>query len=279
MEAERAASVGQQLAEALAYAHAQGVVHRDVKPSNVLVCDGEDRVLLADFGIAQLVGTAEHNTKTGETIGSPAYLAPEQVAGEAVTPTADVFSLGLVLLEAMTGVRAYVGAPIEAAVARLHAAPSIPSYLHPKWRELIARMTHREAAERPTAGDVASELREFFAAEVPDVSGELDDESGVRTGELELTADVPLPAPAAPRVREELQEDDPELAFATPRHRVRTFAVLGLLVVLALIASVAFGLWSGDTKKDPVPVVPSGVPARLQQPLKDLHTAIEGHQR
>src|SRR5829696_6333993 len=97
IDADRMVGIGRQLADALAYAHARGVVHRDVKPSNVLVCDG-DRVLLADFGIARLIGDAQHHTRSGDTIGSPAYLAPEQAAREPLTPAADIFSLGLVLL-------------------------------------------------------------------------------------------------------------------------------------------------------------------------------------
>ena len=113
------------MADALAYAHAQGIVHRDVKPANVLL--GTDRqIKLADFGIARLIGDTVRHTQTGHAIGTAAYLAPEQVRGDELTTAADVYSLGLVLLEALTGQRAYPGTPTEAALARLTRAPQHP---------------------------------------------------------------------------------------------------------------------------------------------------------
>jgi serine/threonine protein kinase len=254
MPGERVREIGRQLAEAIAYAHGREVVHRDVKPSNVLMCD-DDRVLLADFGIAQLVGATEHHTKSGETVGSPAYLAPEQVGGEPVTPAADVFSLGLVLLEALTAMRAYQGAPIEAAMARLHTPPTIPSYLDPTWRELLARMTHRDASQRPRAGEVAAELGAPYVVPGPDMRPH----RAIDTGELDATSDWAVP-PAG-----------------RTRRRLRN-AALAAVVLLALVGgSLALGFRSGGSQPDPEPVIPSGVPTRMQEPLKDLHTAIEGH--
>ncbi|MFL6022456.1 MAG: serine/threonine-protein kinase [Marmoricola sp.] len=150
-------AIGIQVANALAYAHERGIVHRDVKPSNVLLC-GDGRALLADFGIARLVGSTEHHTRTGDAIGSPAYLAPEQVAGDELTPAVDIYSFGLVLLEALTAERAFPGTPIEAALARLNAAPPMPPDLDPGWRALLARMTHRVPENRPTAREVVEEL-------------------------------------------------------------------------------------------------------------------------
>src|SRR5215210_5231829 len=86
---DRAASIGVQLAEALAYAHDQRIIHRDVKPGNVLL-GPDDRVKLADFGVARLIGGTVSHTKTGTTVGTAAYLSPEQVAGEEITPATDV---------------------------------------------------------------------------------------------------------------------------------------------------------------------------------------------
>jgi serine/threonine protein kinase len=262
-------AVGRQLAAALAYAHAQGVVHRDVKPSNVLLCD-DDRVLLADFGIARLVGSAQHHTKTGGTVGSPAYLSPEQVAGQAVGPETDVFSLGLVLLEALTGVRAYTGSAIEAAMARLHAAPSIPDDIEPAWRSLISAMTRRDPQGRPSAADVAARLTNTAWAD----SGW--DEGPVATGELDLTGGELLAIPAS----HEGSATSAEVAGASRPSRRRSWwiglAVLALVaVVVALVVVAPWKQGAPDT--GPGGSVPPGVPSRLQQPLSDLHDAVEGH--
>jgi serine/threonine protein kinase len=103
------ARTGAQVAEALDHIHQRGVVHRDVTPSNVL-CDGEGRAKLVDFGIARLLDTPRL-TGPQLTVGTAAYMAPEQVQGHEVTPAADVYSLGLVLLEALTGRKEYEPTP------------------------------------------------------------------------------------------------------------------------------------------------------------------------
>src|SRR5690606_32598900 len=133
----RAASVGREVAGALAHVHAAGMVHRDVKPSNILLHRG--RVQLADFGIARLHGSPSL-TVTGQVVGSAPYLAPEQVRGEPVGPPADVYALGLVVIECLTGHRCFPGTHAESAIARLHRSPEIPAV--PGWlRDVLAAMT------------------------------------------------------------------------------------------------------------------------------------------
>lgn len=156
VDATRVAAIGAQVASALAHAHAHDIVHRDVKPSNVLI-DADDHAKLTDFGIARRTVSASP-TLSGQTIGTAAYLAPEQVAGEPVTTAADVYALGLVLLEAMTGRREYDGPAVEAAMARLQRSPVVPASLPTGWPGLISKMTARLPAERPTALDVAARL-------------------------------------------------------------------------------------------------------------------------
>ena len=153
---ERALAVGGQVAGALAHAHRRGIVHRDVKPSNILFDDlGDAR--LADFGIARLAGTPSL-TGTGQVVGSAPYLAPEQVAGRHAGAAADVYALGLVLIECVTGRPCYPGGHIEAAVARLHRPPGIPGDV-PGWLgDVLAAMTANDPARRPTADAVADAL-------------------------------------------------------------------------------------------------------------------------
>ncbi|SFI47455.1 serine/threonine-protein kinase [Nocardioides psychrotolerans] len=158
------------VAEALAYAHGRGVVHRDVKPGNVLLGD-DGRVKLADFGIARLVGDNVRHTLPGTLIGTVAYLAPEQVTGDELTQAVDVYALGLVLLESVTGAKAYAGPVVEAALARLTRPPHVPDELPARVRDLVRAMTATDPRRRPTAGHVADELahvaREESGAALP----------------------------------------------------------------------------------------------------------------
>jgi tRNA A-37 threonylcarbamoyl transferase component Bud32 len=151
------AEVGAQVAAALAYAHAQGVVHRDVKPGNVLLRD-DGRVKLADFGIAKLLGDQSLQTRTGTVLGSVHYLAPEQVAFEEITPAVDVYALGLLMLRCLTGHHAFDGPTIESALARLSADPDVPADLPQDWRDLLIAMTARAPGDRPSAAEVAGRL-------------------------------------------------------------------------------------------------------------------------
>jgi hypothetical protein len=156
LPAAAVAGIGAVLADALAAVHARGVVHRDVKPANVLL-DTDDRPWLTDFGIARIVD-ATRVTATGVVVGTAAYMAPEQVRGETVGPPADVYSLGLVLLEAVTGRREYGGGAVESALARLHRVPLVPADLPDPLGATLSLMTAPDPRRRPTAAAVASAL-------------------------------------------------------------------------------------------------------------------------
>ncbi|WP_234346486.1 serine/threonine-protein kinase [Cellulomonas timonensis] len=164
------ADVGRQLAEALRHAHAVGVVHRDLKPANVLVAreavlsgDAEaprTSTKLADFGIAQSMdGESTPGAEGGPTFGTASYLSPEQALGRPLGPQSDVYSLGLVLLECLTGRRAYPGEALASSLARLLDAPEVPDTFGPAWAALLRSMTAATPEERPTTDQVAEQLR------------------------------------------------------------------------------------------------------------------------
>lgn len=166
LPAEEVVRLGRELAEVLAFVHRHGVVHRDVKPGNVLL-DGSGRVRLTDFGIARLVD-ATRLTPTGQVVGTAAYMAPEQVLGARVGPPADVYALGLLLLEAGTGRREFDGGQVESALARLLRAPRVPEHLPPVLGTAIAAMTAREPGDRPRADRVRALLADDLTATVVD---------------------------------------------------------------------------------------------------------------
>ncbi|MFE7815254.1 protein kinase [Streptomyces sp. NPDC057433] len=153
---EATAALGVGLAQALAHAHEAGIVHRDVKPSNILL-DASHRPYLSDFGISRLLD-ATTGTATGTLIGTAAYLSPEQVLGRPVGRPADVYALGLVLLECLTGRLEYDGGPLEAAIARLHRQPVLPHWLPEDLALLLRDMTALNEENRPSAGDCARTL-------------------------------------------------------------------------------------------------------------------------
>jgi serine/threonine protein kinase len=145
------------LADALAYVHDCGVTHRDLKPANVLLDSGSP--LISDFGIAKAFD-ATRVTATGSVVGTVAYMAPEQVLGEEVGPPADIYALGLVLLECLTGVREYGGTMVESAICRLHRPPRIPAGLPNRLEDLLQHMTAQGPADRPSAQGILSALRD-----------------------------------------------------------------------------------------------------------------------
>ncbi|MBP3034678.1 serine/threonine protein kinase [Arthrobacter sp. zg-ZUI100] len=200
------ASLGADLADALNYVHSNGVIHRDVKPANILLypqAENDTRLYpkLTDFGIARMT-EATQATAHGATIGTANYLSPEQALGGAVEPRTDIYSLGLVLLECITGVKAFPGPVVESAVARLVRDPEIPAELGTDWVELLRAMTARTVEARPEAHDAAAALRalavepEVLQQFVEQAESGPDDAitGGVTTGNVF----IPLPPAHAP---------------------------------------------------------------------------------
>ncbi|MEJ7599207.1 MAG: serine/threonine-protein kinase [Kofleriaceae bacterium] len=166
--AEIVACIGALLADALAAAHAAGIIHRDIKPSNVLIAPG-GRLLLADFGVARLETEDSLVTRTGALLGTPAYMSPEQATGDTATARSDLYSLGATLYQLATGSLPYSGgaAKVMAQIASGSLVPpnSRRAAVGPDLSRIIERLMKTEPTERPeSAASVASELRELAIA-------------------------------------------------------------------------------------------------------------------
>ncbi|MFE5397331.1 serine/threonine-protein kinase [Streptomyces sp. NPDC056568] len=155
-------ALGAGLGEALAAVHELGLVHRDVKPSNVLLT--LDGPLLIDFGIARATGGTASLTSTGVSVGSPGYMAPEQILGKGVTGAADVFSLGAVLAYAATGEPPFPGDSSAALLYKVvHEEPRLGA-LDGELRDLVAACLAKDPAARPAPDEVARRLAPEGAA-------------------------------------------------------------------------------------------------------------------
>jgi eukaryotic-like serine/threonine-protein kinase len=149
-------------AAGLTHAHERGVIHRDVKPHNILL-DGNGRPKISDFGIARALD-ATHATRTGSYLGTALYSPPEQLKGEKVTPKSDVYSLGATLYHAATGQPPFVGAPIEIASQHVSREPTPPRELNgavsPALEALILDCMKKDPDARPSADEVRLGLLE-----------------------------------------------------------------------------------------------------------------------
>jgi len=217
---ERTRELGSAIASGLAHAHARGLVHRDVKPHNLLL-DGDGRVKISDFGIARVLDDTQV-TQAGTVLGTAAYLAPEQAAGEPVTAAADVYALGVVLYEALTGKTPHPARTLtELLVAQQSSAPQPPGELAVdvpvELESLILRCLAADPAARPTADEVERTL----------------------SGELEAPTRIMPPAPGRPRLR--------------TRRRFRGPAIVAAVLLVCLAVGLGVGLGRGGGAAKPSP--------------------------
>ena len=156
--------IAREAADALDYAHRQGVIHRDIKPGNILLSSG--RVLVADFGIARALGAAGGTSRSDVPPGTAAYLSPEQATGAAIDARSDIYSLGAVLYEMLLGEPPFTGATPQAVIARaITESPRPLRPMRPSVSPAIEALTLRALARAP--GDryaTAAELREALDA-------------------------------------------------------------------------------------------------------------------
>jgi len=161
-----ALEIARQVAEGVGAAHRKGIVHRDIKPGNILIAS-DGRVKVADFGIARAMADAHHLTEPGVVWGTTAYLSPEQIRGEGATPASDVYAIGVLLYEMLTGQTPFSGEDrVAVALKHLNEPPPPLHELNPRvppgLERLVLRMLSKDAAQRPVdANEVARLLRAY----------------------------------------------------------------------------------------------------------------------
>ncbi len=224
-----AVRIAREVASALDYAHAHGVVHRDIKPENILLSG--QHAIVADFGIARAVDMASGTsaTATGIVVGTPAYMSPEQAAGEALDGRSDQYSLACLIYEMLSGAAPFAGTTPRELMAR-HAIEPVPalSSVKPEMPASLSTALAR-ALEKDPAARYANTVMLVAALEG----------GSTTSGATPAGATTPVPLPAVPR----------------PYPRTRTLGALGILLALALGAA----LWLGGRDATRPPVAPAPV--------------------
>ena len=254
LDAGTTRAIATQVLEGLRAAHEAGIVHRDLKPGNILLTEGGD-AKVADFGIAK---SLDDDHTTGVVVGTAAYVAPERVAGAKATPESDLYSLGVVLYESVTGECPFKRETAIATVRAAHdgAAPPLPEEVDPALRGVIERAMAREPSDRySSASDMLSALRGTAEQETEPV------EIVSSTARLP-TAALPVPTRARPR--------DPRRWPAALSRPVVAIAIAVVCILVLLVVGLT------RTELDPPAAEPVGstvtpaAPPSVEQPTDQL---------
>lgn len=174
-ETEQIFQLISQMADALDYAHKNRVLHCDIKPSNILALDGEDKLKITDFGISKVLDSKRTRHHTIQLVGTPGYMSPEQVMGKAMDERSDIFSLGVVAFEMLCGKQPFPGKSLSAVlVKQVHADPIVPSGLKElgieprEWQQVFSRVLAKDPRERyQTASEFASDVKDTRFGSMP----------------------------------------------------------------------------------------------------------------
>jgi eukaryotic-like serine/threonine-protein kinase len=265
LEAEEAFKLFAPIADALDYAHSKGVIHRDIKPGNIMVLP-DGRPKLMDFGVAKV--ESSDMTKAGEVLGSPSYMAPEQIAGQEVTPLSDLFSLAAVIYQALTGRKPFEGETVTTVIYRVvHEDPPPPRTWNPALPDRYDDVFRRALAKDPamrfrTAADLmaALDLRAFdidsdvafsmpsgpAAAAEPRPSGDHEETMTVRAMSPPR---APVPTPAVP-----------------PRRGPAPWVWAAGAIFLLAAAGLGVRSWRSGDAPPPPPPTPAGLRIETDPP-------------
>ncbi len=232
---QEAIRVAGTLADALAYAHARGMVHRDIKPANVMI-DSEGRVVLTDFGIARII-SGPQMTASGSMVGTPAYMSPEQGLGQAGDHRSDIYSLGVMLYQLLTGTVPFdADTPIAVVLKHVNDPLPAPSSLNPDIPPGLERILYRMLAKAPDERyqDVRELAADLRAPET--LLPGLGIDAIVPSGDLETTSI------SATTIHGEMP-----VAEGRPTRRRRQGCLAWLVIVLLSLLSLAVGIYLAYT--------------------------------
>ena len=253
-----------QMCSALDYAHRQGVIHRDVKPANVII-DNEGEAYLTDFGIAKALGGESDLTGTGVTIGTPAYMAPEQSLGKGVDARTDIYALGIILYEMVVGEAPYVAdTPIAVVMAHIHEPLPLPRNIDPSIPEAIENVIIKALAKDPkdrhqTTSEMSAALNDAIrksiidrhdstlinlVTEVVSIRAEhVIEEATIQEAQVEKVVEQ-----VEDEVEKEIVEEvkPKEAEGPKPKSKRGLWIGLGAVLVITVISVVAFGIFGDD---------------------------------
>jgi len=232
------------VAEALDYAHRRGIVHRDVKPENIFLEEDSGRALLADFGIARAMESAGHLTQTGTSIGTPHYMSPEAIEGGEVDGRSDLYSLGLVGWEMLTGEQPWAGESLYSVIVKQR-SEELPSLMNrrPDVPRSLFEAVHRATAKDPAERWTNAESMRLHSAGSMDQSEPWSSNNPFSKGR-ELSGDsltVPLRAPLRSS-KEDLSDSHVSTPPPTahPVHSVRSDSDIGEAVLKDVVITTVF---------------------------------------
>lgn len=274
IEPQRAAAIAASVAAALDFAHRRGVIHRDVKPGNVLI-DDRSQVKVADFGIARAIGTSEDLTQTGSVMGTATYFSPEQAQGFAVDPRSDVYSLGVVLYEMATGKPPFSGDnPVAIAYKHVKEPPPAPRSLNPAVPPALEAIILKALAKEPesryqSAEDMRTDLIAFGNGQPVAALAALGAATGVvGTVAADRTRVQPVVA-VEPTAMQPAVGPPPGGALPPERSHGWLYALIALVLALLLLAGYLAGkqagLFGSSAKTLTVPQDLAGKPLPVAQ--------------
>lgn len=255
------ANITAQAAEALAFAHERGIVHRDIKPGNIVLLDNR-HVKIADFGIAQLPSGSR--TLAGTVLGSPKYMSPEQITGADIDGRSDIFSLGVVLYEMLTGEPPFSGDSMSAIMYQvINTEPPAPTKINPRlptvFNSILTRALSKKPEQRYTsAREMARELREAesmltISPMAPITRPSSDKNNGPTLSDATLIIrpdptqpgklDATLVEPPAPQPDEDIPSSQPEPHHNSKAGKNRLPLLGGITAVLLVLAVVGGTAW------------------------------------